>query len=87
MCEKPPETEPVKKVSKAMSHMARNCFHWFKPGDEVVYSSKELGSEGTFYRWRDDAVDSGQVVRHNGKYFMSTSGTGCITGEGEARPN
>jgi hypothetical protein len=46
--EKPPDLEPVKKVSKAMAHMGRNCFHKFKPGDEVVYA-RELGSEGTFY--------------------------------------
>jgi hypothetical protein len=76
--EKPPDLEPVKKVSKAMAHLARNCFHRFKPGDEVVYS-RELGSEGTFYRWRDDAVDTGLVVQHSGAYYMATSGTGVVT--------
>jgi len=76
--EKPPDLEPVKKISKAMGHMARNCFHKFKPGDEVVYS-RELGSEGTFYRWRDDAVDMGQVVQHSGGYFMAASGSGVVT--------
>jgi hypothetical protein len=76
--EKPPDVEPEKKPSKAMAHMARNCFHKFKPGDEVVYS-RELGSEGTFYRWRDDAVDMGQVVQHSGGYYMATSGTGVVT--------
>jgi len=76
--EKPPDPEPVKKVSKAVAYMARNCFHKFKPGDEVVYS-RELGSEGTFYRWRDDALDMGQVVQHSGGYFMGTSGTGVVT--------
>ncbi len=76
--EKPEESEPVKKVSKAMGHLARNCFHRFKPGDEVVYS-RDLGSEGTFYRWRDDAVDTGQVVRAKGSYYMSASGTGVVT--------
>ena len=76
--EKPPDLEPEKKVSKAMAHMARNCFHKFKPGDEVVYSA-DLGSSGTFYRWRDDAVDTGQVAQHSGKYFMSASGTGIVT--------
>ena len=73
--EKPPDPEPVHKVSKAMNHMARNCFHKFKSGDVVVYS-RELGSEGTFYRWRDDAVDTGQVVQHSGGYYMASSGTG-----------
>jgi len=77
LTEKPPELEPEKKVSKAMAHMARNCFHKFKPGDEVMYSD-DLGSSGTFYRWRDGAVDSGQVVQHSGKYFMSASGTGVV---------
>jgi hypothetical protein len=76
--EKPPEIEPEKKVSKAMAHMARNCFHKFKPGDEVVYSP-DLGANGTFYRWRDDAVDTGQVVRHSGGYRMGTSGSGVVT--------
>lgn len=76
--EKPPEQEPERKVSKAMAHMARNCFHKFKSGDEVVYS-KELGSEGTFYRWRDDAVDAGQVVQHSGKHYMAASGSGVVT--------
>jgi hypothetical protein len=84
--EKPPEQEPVKKVSKAMAHMSRNCFHKFKPGDEVVYLD-DLGASSTFYRWREDAVDTGQVAHHNGKYFMSASGTGVLTGEGTARPN
>jgi hypothetical protein len=76
--EKPPDPEPVKKVSKVMAHMAQNCFHKFKPGDEVVYC-KELGSEGTFYRWRDDALDVGQVVNHSGCYYMAASGTGVVT--------
>lgn len=76
--EKPPETEPVKKVSKAQAHMARNCFHKFKPGDEVVYCS-ELGANATFYRWRDDAVDIGTVVKHGGKFYMAASGTGVVT--------
>jgi hypothetical protein len=76
--EKPPDPQPEqKKLSKAMSHMARNCFHKFKPGDEVVYSP-DLGSGSTFYRWRDDAVDSGLVVHHGGKYMMAASGTGCV---------
>lgn len=76
--EKPPDLEPVKKVSKAMAHMARNCFHKFKPGAAVVYS-RELGSEGTFYRWRDDAVATGQVVQHSGGYYMAASGNGVVT--------
>ena len=77
--EKPPDLEPEPKVSKALSHMARNCFHKFKPGDEVVYC-RDLGSNATFYRWRDDAVDTGLVVHHSGKYFMSQSGTGVTYG-------
>jgi len=76
--EKPPDPEPEKKVSKAMVHMARNCFHRFKPGDEVVYS-KELGAHSTFYRWRDDAVECGQVVNHGGCFYMATSGTGVVS--------
>ena len=77
--EKPPEPEPERKaVSKAMAHMARNCFHRFKPGDEVVYSP-DLGANGTFYRWRDDAMDRGLVVHHSGKYYMAASGTGVVT--------
>ena len=75
--EKPPDPEPERKVSKAMAHMARNCFHRFKPGDEVIYSP-ELGANGTFYRWRDDAVDTGQVVHHSGKYYMAASGSGVV---------
>lgn len=77
LTEKPPDIEPEKKVSKAMAHMARNCFHKFKPGDEVTYS-KELGASTTFYRWRDEAVECGQVVNHGGCYFMSASGTGVV---------
>jgi len=76
--EKPPDPEPERKVSKALAHMARNCFHKFKPGDEVAYSC-ELGANATFYRWRDDAVESGLVVQHSGKYFMGASGTGVVT--------
>jgi hypothetical protein len=76
--EKPPEPEPERKpVSKVMAHMARNCFHKFKPGAEVAYS-RDLGSEGTFYRWRDDAVDTGQVTHVSGKYYMAASGTGVV---------
>ena len=75
--EKPNEAEPERKVPKALAHMARNCFHKFKPGDEVVHS-RELGASSTFYRWRDDAVDTGLVVKVNGKYFMATSGTGVV---------
>jgi hypothetical protein len=78
--EKPPDPEPVKKVTKAMAHMARNCFHKFKPGDEVTYSP-ELGANATFYRWRDDAVDSGLVVHHGGRYVMGASGSGCVVSE------
>lgn len=76
--DKPAEPEPVKQVSKAMAHMARNCFHRFKPGDEVVYA-RDLGSNATFYRWRDEAVDRGLVVHHSGKYYMAQSGTGVVT--------
>jgi hypothetical protein len=76
--QKPADSEPVKKVSKAMAHMARNCFHKFKPGDEVVYSA-DLGAHSTFYRWRDEAVETGQVVHHSGKFIMAISGTGCVT--------
>jgi hypothetical protein len=78
LTEKPADPEPVKKVSEAMSHMARNCFHKFKPGDEVAYS-RELGSNATFYRWRDAAVEAGQVVNHSGCYYMAASGTGVVT--------
>ena len=76
--EKPPEPEPVQKVSKAMSHVARNCFHKFKPGDRVVYSL-DLGSEGTFRRWRDNAVETGTVVEHSDGFYMAASGTGAVT--------
>jgi hypothetical protein len=75
--EKPEEPEPERKVSKAIAQMSRNCFHKFKPGDEVVYTP-DLGANGTFYRWRDDAVETGTVVHHSGKYVMATSGTGVI---------
>jgi len=76
--EKPEEPEPVPKVSKAMAHMARNCFHKFKPGDEVVYS-RQLGAASTFYRWRDDLLEIGGIVQHSGKYFLAASGTGVVT--------
>jgi hypothetical protein len=72
MTEKPAEPEPVKKVSKAIAHMALTCLHTFKPGDEVVYS-RELGANATFYRWRDLAVESGLVVNHSGKYIMAAT--------------
>jgi hypothetical protein len=49
----------------------------FKPGDEVVYS-KDLGAHSTFYRWRDDAVDAGEVVQHSGRYFMAPTRSGCV---------
>ncbi len=78
LTEKPPDPEPVQKVSKAVAHMARNCFHKFKPGVEVTYCA-DLGSASTFYRWRDDAVDSGQVAHHSSKYVMARSGSGCVT--------
>jgi hypothetical protein len=77
LTEKPPDPEPERKVSKAMAHMAQNCFHRFKPGDEVTYC-RELGSNATFYRWRDDAVETGQVVNHGGCFYMATSGTGVV---------
>jgi hypothetical protein len=76
-CEKPEPVVEEKKVPKAMALMSRNCFHKFKPGDAVVYS-KDLGSESTFHRWREDAVELGTVVRHSGGYFMAVSGTGCV---------
>ena len=57
--------------------MARNCLLKFKPGDEVVYS-KDLGAHSTFYRWRDDAVYAGEVVRHSDQYFMAETRTGCV---------
>jgi hypothetical protein len=75
--EKPPDPEPVKKVSEVMARMARNCFHKFKPGDEVTHSN-DLGSASTFYRWRDAAVESGQVVNHGRCFYMATSGTGVV---------
>jgi len=71
--EKPPDPEPVQKVSRAQAHMERNCLLRFKPGDEVVYSS-ELGASSTFYRWRDDAVDAGLVVQHSGGFYRALSG-------------
>jgi hypothetical protein len=77
LTEKPPEPEPVQRVSKAIEHMARNCLVRFKPGDEVAYS-KDLGAHSTFYRWRDDAVDAGEVVQHSGKYFMAATRSGCV---------
>jgi hypothetical protein len=77
LTEKPPEPEPVQRVSKALAHMSRNCLVRFKPGDEVVYS-KDLGAHSTFYRWRDDAVDTGEVVQHSGRYFMAATRSGCV---------
>jgi hypothetical protein len=77
LTEKPPEPEPVQRASKALAHMARNCLVRFKPGDEVAYS-KDLGAHSTFYRWRDDAVDAGEVVQHSGKYFMAATRSGCV---------
>jgi hypothetical protein len=76
LTEKPADQEPVQKVSKVMEHMARNCLAKFGPGDRVVYS-KDLGSYGTFNRWRDDAVDAGAVVKHSDEYYMAASRTGC----------
>jgi hypothetical protein len=56
--EKPADAEPTKKVPEAIARMGRNCFHRFKPGDAVAYS-RDLGSTSTFYRWRDEAVETG----------------------------
>jgi hypothetical protein len=77
-CEKPEPVEEEKKPSKAIAHMAKNCFHRFKPGDEVIYS-RDLGANATFYRWRDDAVEQGLVTCHGGCYYMAASGGGVVT--------
>jgi hypothetical protein len=77
-CEKPEPVEEEKKASPAMQQMARNCFHKFKPGDEVTYYP-ELGASSTFYRWRDQAVLEGRVVNHSGKHVLAPSGTGVVT--------
>lgn len=79
--EKPAEPEPEQRVSIAMRHMAQNCFHKFKPGDEVIYS-KDLGAHSTFYRWRDGAADTGLVVHHGDGYYMAASGTGVVMTSG-----
>jgi len=76
-CERPEPVEEEKKASPAMLRMAQNCFHKFKPGDEVTYYP-ELGASSTFYRWRDQAVAEGRVVNHSGMYRLATSGTGCV---------
>jgi hypothetical protein len=76
-CEKPEPVEDEKKTSPAMLRMARNCFHKFKPGDEVIYGA-DLGAVATFYRWRDQAVLEGRVINRNGKYVLAASGTGCV---------
>ena len=69
LTEKPADPEPVQKVSKAMALMQNSCFQKFKPGDRVVYSP-DLGSDGTFRRWRDDAVGIGTVVKHGDEFTM-----------------
>ena len=77
LTEKPAEPVPVQRVSKAMVLMQRSCFQKFKPGDPVAYSP-ELGSRGTFYRWRDDAVDVGTVIKHGDAFTMGVLATGCV---------
>jgi hypothetical protein len=64
--------KPEEKVNvpPAIGRMRLNCLHKFKPGDAVIYSP-ELGSEGTFGRWRRDAVRDGFVVCSGGGYFMA----------------
>lgn len=74
-CEKPEPVEEEKKASPAMLRMAQNCFHKFKPGDEVTYCP-ELGAPSTLYRWRDQAVADGRVVNHSGMFVMAASGRG-----------
>ncbi len=86
LTEKPADPEPVQKVSKAMHYMERNCRAKFKPGERVVYT-KDLGSVGTFNRWRDDAVDAGTVVRHSDGYYMAASRTGCWLSSEPAEQN
>jgi hypothetical protein len=76
-CEKPEPVVEEKKASPAMLRMAKNCFHKFKPGDEVVYSP-DLGASSTFYRWRDQAVAEGRIANHSGMYVLAASGSGCV---------
>lgn len=76
-CDKPEPVAEEKKLSPAMLRMAQNCFHKFKPGDEVLYCP-DLGAASTFYRWRDQAVADGRVVNHSGRYVMAASGTGVV---------
>jgi len=82
LTEKPADPEPAQKVSKAMALMQRSCFQKFKPGDPVAYSP-DLGSRGTFYRWRDDAVGVGTVIKHGDNFTMGVLATGCVWTEAQ----
>ena len=78
LTEKPPDPEPVKKVSKAMrtwretaftnsSPVMRLCIH-------ATWGPKARSTVGVMTPWT-----RGQVVQHSGGYFMAASGTGVVT--------
>ncbi len=74
---RPEPKEPVK-IAKptAIERMARNCMAKFKPGELVTYT-EVLGSRPTFYRWRDEAVDDGLIVRAGTSFYMAHDRGGC----------
>jgi hypothetical protein len=66
-----PKAEQVKAPKRtALQTMGLNCLFKFKRGEKVVYSA-DLGSRATFYRWRDEALDAGDLVRSGGEYYVA----------------
>ncbi len=72
MVDRPEPKEPHKvKMPKrtAVQAMAMNCLFKFKRGEPVDYSP-DLGSRATFFRWREQALDKGDLVRSDGNYYF-----------------
>lgn len=66
-----PKPEPVKAPKRtALQTMGLNCLFKFKRGERVVYSPN-LGARATFYRWLDQAVENGELVRSGGDYYIA----------------
>jgi hypothetical protein len=49
--------------------MAMSCLFKFKRGEPVDYSP-DLGARATFFRWREQALAKGDLVRSDGNYYF-----------------
>jgi hypothetical protein len=70
-----PKEQPVKATKRTkVQTMGLNCLLKFKRGERIVYTPG-LGARATFFRWRDQALDRGDIVCSDGDYYVAYADT------------